>query len=51
MEAMIHYLTKNPDIVGMVKQGMVSLLGVTKEEEKAIIQSFDEINVHLFYWC
>lgn len=50
MELTVNYLTKHPEVVKMVKQGMVSLLGVSKEEEKAIIQSFNEIEVESYYW-
>lgn len=51
MELTINYLTKHPEVIKMVQQGLASLVGVTKEEEKAIIQSFKEIKVSSYYWA
>lgn len=51
MEATIHYLTKYPEVIELVKQEMASLVGVTKEEEQAIIKSFDETKRSSYYWA
>ncbi|WP_100330153.1 competence pheromone ComX [Bacillus xiapuensis] len=50
MEATIHYLTKYPEVIELVKQEMASLVGVTKEEEQAIIKSFDETKLQSYFW-
>nr|WP_203364641.1 competence pheromone ComX [Bacillus sp. REN10] len=42
--------SNNPEVLETVKQGMASLVGVTKEEEQAIIQSFNEISISSYYW-
>ena len=50
MELTINYLIKHPEVVEVVRQGLASLLGVTKEEEEAIIKSFHEIKIWSYYW-
>ncbi|KKB33124.1 competence pheromone ComX [Bacillus thermotolerans] len=50
MEMVIQYLIEHPEVVEVVKEGMASLLGVTQEEEQAIIQSFNDIKIYSYYW-
>lgn len=50
MELTVNYLVKNPEVIELVKKGMASLVGVTKEEEQAIINSFDENSTRSYHW-
>lgn len=42
MMSMIQLLEKNPTLVTLLKEKKASLVGVTEQEQKAIIDSFDE---------
>ena len=51
MEETIYYLSKNPDILEKFKSGTVSLIGVTKEELKAITDVFSTNSLSVInYW-
>jgi len=41
---------KNPDLLEKIKQKKVSLIGVTKEEEQAIIESLGATNIRAYWW-
>ena len=40
---MIQYLEKNPSLLTLLKENKASLVGVTEIEQKAILESFDEV--------
>jgi len=42
---MIQYLVKNPSLVSLLKEKKASLVGVTELEQKAILESFDEVQL------
>jgi len=42
MMNMIQFLEQNPSLVTLLKEKKASLVGVSKLEQKAIIESFDE---------
>lgn len=50
MELAIYNLINNPDILEKVKEKKASLLGVTREEEEAIVESFGKVRISAYYW-
>lgn len=53
LQNVVEYLIENPDIKDKVKEGSASLVGLTKMEQQAVIDSFeDEPSVvgPLQYW-
>lgn len=43
MIKMIQFLEQNPSMVTLLKEKKASLVGVTELEQKAILESFDEV--------
>lgn len=40
MQKMISYLSQNPEVVELVKNGSASLVGVSQAEQQAIVEVF-----------
>ncbi|WP_285397313.1 competence pheromone ComX [Lysinibacillus sp. fls2-241-R2A-57] len=43
MMHVIQYLEKNPDLVSLLKAQKVSLIGISSEEQKAILDAFSGV--------
>ncbi|GKU76398.1 hypothetical protein L3i20_v207950 [Paenibacillus sp. L3-i20] len=50
MAEMIKYLQKNKEVISKVKEGKASLIGISREEEKVILDSFDGERTKSYYW-
>ncbi len=52
MQEVVEYLLENPDVLFMVKEGTASLIGVSSEELKAILEVFfgESILPKSYYW-
>lgn len=52
MQEVIQYLINNPDILNKLSEGTVSLLGVSTEQLKAILQVFfdGQVTPKAYYW-
>lgn len=52
MQNIIEFLISNADVVEKVKEGTASLVGVTGEEVKAILEVFfdEQIAPKVYYW-
>ncbi|WP_081707585.1 competence pheromone ComX [Bacillus massiliigorillae] len=50
MELAIYNLINNPDILEKVKEKKASLLGVTREQEAAIVESLNKVRISAYYW-
>ena len=50
MELAVYNLINNPDLLEKVKEKEASLLGVTREQEKAIVESLSKVRVTKYYW-
>lgn len=42
MIQIVHYLNKNPDVLQLLKDNKLSLVGVSKSDLSAIIEAFEE---------
>ncbi|MFB9760091.1 competence pheromone ComX [Ectobacillus funiculus] len=51
MQEMVLYLTENLEALESVKNGQSSLLGVSVEEQRAILKSFEGNQEKLYYWA
>lgn len=43
LQNLVEYLIQNPDVKEKVKAGSASLVGLSKMEQKAVIDSFEDI--------
>ena len=53
LQNVVEYLLQNPDVKEKVKDGTVSLIGLTKMEQKAVLDVFESSgssSVSLVYW-
>lgn len=52
MQEIIQYLVNNPDVLNKVSEGTVSLLGVSAEQLKAILQVFfdGQVAPKAYFW-
>lgn len=52
MQEIVQFLVENADVLGKVKEGTASLVGVSPEELKAIIEVFfdNQIAPMAYYW-
>ncbi|MEH6944671.1 competence pheromone ComX [Bacillus sp. JJ722] len=50
MELAIYNLINNPDILEKVKEKKASLLGVTREEQDAIVESLGKVRINAYFW-
>ena len=51
MIKIIQFLNKNVNIVELLKENKVSLVGVTETETQAILEAFDEkLCAKIIYW-
>ncbi|MFC4387854.1 competence pheromone ComX [Gracilibacillus marinus] len=53
MQQIIQFLINNGDVLSKVKEGKASLVGVSSEEQKAIVEVFFEQHDNLdsyYYW-
>lgn len=52
MQEIIQFLMQNADVLGKVQEGTASLIGVSAEELKAILEVFfnEQIIPSAYYW-
>lgn len=50
MQEMVLYLAENVEALESVKNGHSNLLGVSVEEQRAILKSFEGNEEKLYYW-
>lgn len=52
MQEMVQYLINNAEVLEKVKEGTASLVGVTAEQLKAILEVFNDgqITPKAYYW-
>lgn len=51
MQEMVLYLTENLEALESVKNGQSNLLGVSVEEQRAILKSFEGNEEKFYYWA
>ncbi|MFE4712813.1 competence pheromone ComX [Paenibacillus sp. NPDC056722] len=47
---MVSYLKCNPEVIELVRKGDASLIGVSREQESAIISSFSKEYTSSYFW-
>ena len=52
LQNVVEYLIQNPDVKEKVKEGTASLIGLTKTEQKAVLDVFENLGTSspLVYW-